>query len=67
MLARRKERAMICYKDKTFCSRDCANMKCSINKKNINKPKDLEWMPIAYSDFKDCDRYKAERREPWAT
>jgi len=55
---------MICYQDKTFCIRDCANMKCSINKKNINKPKDLEWMPISYSDFKDCDRYKAERRKP---
>ncbi len=53
---------MICYKDMTFCSRDCANKECKRNKKNINKPPDLEWMPVAYSDFKDCKRFK-ERRQ----
>lgn len=45
---------MICYRDMTFCSRDCNNTDCKRNKKNINKPKELEWMPVAYSDFKDC-------------
>ena len=49
---------MICYKDMTFCSRDCANKKCKRNKQNIDKPKELEWMPVAYSDFKDCEKYK---------
>lgn len=49
---------MICYKDKTFCSRDCANKKCDLNKQNIDIPPHLLWMPVAYSDFVDCDRYK---------
>jgi len=49
---------MICYKDITFCSRECKNRKCERNKKNINKPKHLAWMPVAYSDFKDCANYK---------
>ena len=54
---------MICYKDKCFCSRDCRNKKCEVNKKNINVPPHLAWMPIAYSDFKNCEKYVAEREE----
>ena len=53
---------MICYKDMTFCSRDCANKECRLNKQNIDKPKDLEWMPVAYSDFKDCEKYKGGKQ-----
>ena len=53
---------MICYKDMTFCSRDCENTKCKRNKQNIDKPKDLEWMPVAYSDFKDCEKYKGSEK-----
>lgn len=49
---------MICYKDMTFCSRDCANKECKRNKKNIDKPPHLEWMPVAYSDFNNCPNYK---------
>ena len=49
---------MICYKDMTFCSRDCNNTDCKRNKKNIHKPKELEWMPVAYSDFKGCKDWK---------
>ena len=49
---------MICYKDMTFCSRDCANTDCKLNNKNIHKPKELEWMPVAYRDFKDCKKWK---------
>lgn len=49
---------MICYKDMTFCSRECKNRKCDRNKNNINKPVHLAWMPVAYSDFKNCPNYK---------
>lgn len=49
---------MICYKDMTFCSRDCNNTDCKRNKKNVHKPKELEWMPVAYSDFKECKKWK---------
>ena len=53
---------MICYKDMTFCSRDCANKKCKRNKQNIDKPPQLEWMPVAYSDFKSCEKFKKARQ-----
>lgn len=49
---------MICYKDMTFCSRDCNNEKCDSNKRNIHMPVGLAWMPVAYADFKDCKDYK---------
>ena len=49
---------MICYKDMTFCSRDCANKECERNKQNIDKPPQLEWMLVAYSDFKSCEKFK---------
>lgn len=49
---------MITYKDMAFCLRDCANEQCERNKVNINKPKDLEWMPVAFAEFKDCAEWK---------
>ena len=52
---------MICYKDMTFCSSDCANKDCKRNKKNIDKPPHLEWMPVAYSDFKGCEKFKESK------
>lgn len=54
---------MICYKDMTFCSRDCNNTDCIRNKKNINKPKELDWMPVAYSDFKECKEWEGDNRK----
>lgn len=53
---------MICYKDMTFCSRDCANMACKRNKQNIDKAPHLEWLPIAYSNFKSCEKFKNMER-----
>lgn len=46
----------------TFCSRKCGNDKCKRNKKNIDQPPHLEWMPIAYSDFRDCNEWKKENK-----
>lgn len=49
---------MITYKDMAFCARDCANRQCDRNKVNINKPKDLEWMPVDFAEFKGCAEWE---------
>ena len=50
---------MICYKDMTFCSRECANLRCTLNIEHTkNRPPEYAWLPIAVSDFKDCTEYK---------
>ena len=42
---------MICYKDRTFCSkRDCPNKKCAHNLKNIPWDKLPEWMCVSMRD-----------------
>lgn len=54
---------MICYKDKAWCSRECENLECSINKKNIKIPEALAWMPIAFRDMQNCDEWKGENHD----
>lgn len=50
---------MFCYRDMTFCMRECANYKCKRNKKHLeNIPEEEAWMPIAFSEFKECKNYK---------
>lgn len=50
---------MICYKDMTFCSRNCDNFICIRNKKNIeDRPPEYAWMPVSFSNFSDCEDYK---------
>lgn len=50
---------MICYKDMTFCSRDCGNLYCTLNKKNLDdRPAEYAWMPVAFANFSDCQEYK---------
>jgi hypothetical protein len=50
---------MICYKDMTFCSQECDNMKCSRNLSHIPRNEDgtfnVDW-PIAVAEFSDCDK-----------
>lgn len=48
----------ICYKDMTFCIRDCKNKKCERNKKHTENAT-YNGLPICYCDFYDCKEYKS--------
>lgn len=53
---------MICYKDRTFCTRrNCANTECH---RNVNRS-DFEPgdMPVAYSCFQSCKDFKESHDE----
>lgn len=55
---------MICYRDMMFCNaKDCANLDCRRNTKNINLPPDDFWADkICIGDIKDkCKNYKKEQ------
>lgn len=54
---------MLCYKDTTFCERDCNNLKCNKNKKNINVPPEYAWMPIAFTTYQDCKDYIKDKEK----
>lgn len=54
---------MICYRDMMFCNaKDCANLDCRRNTKNINLPPDDFWADkICIGDIKDkCKNYRKE-------
>ena len=49
---------MLCYKDKSFCSRQCANVSCDRHKSHIdleevNRNKYL----VSYTFYSDCEEY----------
>jgi hypothetical protein len=49
---------MLCYKDKEFCSRNCANKECKANQINIDiKHKDMVGLPLCTRFFANCDGY----------
>ena len=47
----------LCYKDITFCIRDCKNTKCEINKKHAEAAP-LYGLPVCFSNFEDCTKYE---------
>lgn len=53
---------MMCYKDTTFCTAQCATTSCHRNLAGDyydGGPKE-EWMPVAFSDFAtNCNLYQA--------
>ena len=48
-----------CYKDKTFCSSDCSNKNCKINKLNIDSEHVAKvGLPVCYQNFSvNCRNY----------
>ena len=56
---------MICFRDKTYCSSDCVNTRCSRNFSPSEKEASERWWkglkgypPIAMSDFSNgCEDY----------
>ena len=54
---------MLCYKDKTFCSVKCDELKCSRNLTEEVRKAAREWWgsdnaPIAVADLSNCGMYK---------
>lgn len=48
---------MIQFRDKTFCSAQCAFTACHRNKRNV--PADTRGLPVAYCDFsRTCPQYE---------
>lgn len=56
---------MLCYKDRTFCSANCANEKCSVLfTEKVEKDAAKFGLPVACSDFSDsCDDYIEKKVE----
>ena len=53
---------MICYRDMTFCSTDCANLECPRNFTEEEEALATLWgginAPVAFSDFSEsCGKY----------
>lgn len=48
---------MMCYKDMTFCVRECTNMEC---KRNIKHVPDDVLEPICMAKFMDCEKWRGE-------
>ena len=43
-----------CWKDITYCARECSNMECVRNQKHL--PEDVKYVSI--SDFSDCSEWR---------
>lgn len=50
---------MLCYRDRTFCSANCANDKCSVLfTEKIEKDAARFGLPVAFANFSDsCDDF----------
>lgn len=49
---------MICYKDRTFCMRDCGRIECRRNKAAIPWENQL---PVCYMRGDDCTNWESVR------
>ncbi len=54
---------MICFRDMTFCSRECANVECHRNFTPEVQAAARKWWgndgaPVAFASFDDCPIYQ---------
>ena len=51
---------MGCWKDTTFCAKDCRNLKCNRNRHNI--PKDLDCI-VSICNFENCEYWSGDNEQ----
>lgn len=51
---------MFCYRDMTFCTRDCWNMECKRNAKKVDLENLDTDLPVCVDEFKNCKDWRGE-------